>query len=431
MDTRSGVTFSVNGVTADFRKETLRDQSGKPIDLRPQCFAVLRYLTENADRLVTKDELMQAVWPGTTVTDDSLVQCIHKIREALQDHRHAVLKTVRRRGYRLLIPEEIDGLAQDAAPPVPVKATTAKTVSRLALAAVAALMLAGGALAWRMFEGASPRTGDAPISVAVSRSDDLRSDPERRYLADGSTEDLLVDLELVLAVDVSASMDSGERRLQRQGFAAAFRSPKVLQGIRSGPHGRIAVAYVEWGDPSRQALVMPWRLVNDAASAESIARFLEQAPINRFFWTSMSGALRYAAELFDGNGFVGERRVIDVSGDGPNNIGPPVVPARDEVIRQGVTVNGLPIMIHIDSDEGRYSIDGLDIYYKDCVVGGPGAFVVALKDPDQFAATIERKLMQEIAGRPDSSGPIEQVEHPAHMDCLAGEKNARRLLQLK
>ncbi len=245
-----------------------------------------------------------------------------------------------------------------------------------------------------------------------------------------TAEELPVDLELVLAVDVSRSMDKDEQHLQREGYVEAFRSPKVLQAIRSGPYGRIAVAYVEWGDPSRQALVMPWRLIDDAASAEAVSRFLAEVPINRFSTTSIAGALRYSADLFDGNGFAGERQVIDISGDGPNDVGLPVVPARDAAISLGITVNGLPIMIHTQLDDELPSIEGLDFYYEDCVIGGPGAFVVTITEPDQFATTIERKLILEIAGRPNLSNSVVEVERPDHMDCLAGEKNARRLLPL-
>jgi len=245
-----------------------------------------------------------------------------------------------------------------------------------------------------------------------------------------TAEKLPVDLELVLAVDVSASMDRDEQRLQREGYVAAFRSPRVLQAIRSGPYGRIAVAYVEWGGPRSQDLVVPWELIDGDASAASVSRLLVQRPINHFTTTSISAALRFSVDLLDANGFASERQVIDISGDGPNDAGPPVAPARDAVIAEGVTVNGLPIMIHLASDNGQYSIEGLDLYYEDCVVGGPGAFVVAITALDQFAAAIERKLIMEIAGRLDVPTPITEMQRRFRIDCLSGENSPTHLLPL-
>jgi hypothetical protein len=241
--------------------------------------------------------------------------------------------------------------------------------------------------------------------------------------------DLPVDLELVLAVDVSPSMEPDEQLLQRQGYIAAFRSEKVLDAIEQGAIGRIAVTYVEWGGAESQNIVLPWTLIEGRKSAEEVAAALSQAPPERFFGTSIAGALAFSTNLFKENGFAGERLAIDISGDGPNNVGPPVLPVRDAVVRHGVTINGLPIMIRMDT--GLYSITGLDFYYEDCVIGGPGAFIVVIKSRDQFRDAIERKLILEISRRANEIVPVVEVKRPDHMNCLAGEKNSGRLLPLK
>ena len=240
-----------------------------------------------------------------------------------------------------------------------------------------------------------------------------------------------VDLALVLAVDVSASISTREQRLQRQGYVAAFRSPGVIEAIRSGPMGRIAVAYVEWSGPSYQTIAVPWTLVDGSESAENFASRLEAEPLSREFDTSIAGAIAFSAELLASIPFSANRKVIDISSNGPNNTGPPVVPARDAVLAKGITVNGLPVMVKISWSGGLYSIAGLDFYFEDCVIGGPGAFVVAVKHPDEFKRAIERKLVLEIA---DRSGTIHLAalhKRPERMDCLAGEKNSGRLLPVE
>ena len=246
-----------------------------------------------------------------------------------------------------------------------------------------------------------------------------------------SANDIPVDLELVLAVDVSASMSDDEQYLQRQGYVASFQSPQVLTAVRSGPLRRIAVTYVEWGDPRTQAIVLPWTLIEDKTSAMEVSFVLADAPINHFFGTSIAGALTYSGALFDGNGFAGERRVIDISGDGPNNLAPPVVPARDAVVVRGITINGLPIMTHLTWGGGLYSIEGLDFYFEDCVIGGPGAFVIPIRRREDIATAIRQKLVLDIAGPNKGPEPIAFVDRPKHVDCLAGEKNSGRLLPLK
>jgi len=246
--------------------------------------------------------------------------------------------------------------------------------------------------------------------------------------------DVPVDLELVLAVDVSGSMDEDERALQRGGYVAAFLHPEVLAAIAGGVYGRIAVTYVEWAGPRSQTVVIPWRALDGEASATAFAATLKAAPTAHIHGTSISGALAFASTLFEDNGFAGSRQAIDVSGDGPNNMGAPVVPARDAVVARGVTINGLPLTLRADSPWGApYGGLGaalLELYYEDCVIGGPGAFFLSVREPEQLADAIRRKLVLEIAGRPPALMPAQLAPPPqradertAHgVDCLIGEK---------
>lgn len=153
-----------------------------------------------------------------------------------------------------------------------------------------------------------------------------------------------VDLELVLAVDVSGSVDQDEARLQRDGYVAALTDPQVIDAIRGGLHGRVAIAYVEWAGYRHRRLVADWHLVRDRPTAEALARRIAAAPIATGVSTSISGAIHFALPMFGAGGFQGERRVIDISGDGPNNDGPDVTTARDAALAMGVTINGLPIL---------------------------------------------------------------------------------------
>ncbi len=229
-----------------------------------------------------------------------------------------------------------------------------------------------------------------------------------------------VDLELVLAVDVSGSMDREEQQLQRAGYVAAITRPEVLAAIRTGIYGRLAVIYVEWAGPGAQAVAVPWRLVEDEASAEAFAAELADAPFARIRGTSISGGLKFAARLFEGNGYEGMRRVIDISGDGPNNMGGPVVPVRDAILRQGIVINGLPIMLR-PSMWGGQLMAALDLYYTDCVIGGPGSFVLPVEEPEQLAEAIRQKLLLEIAGS-EPSVVLAQAEGRERVDCMVGER---------
>jgi uncharacterized protein DUF1194 len=199
-----------------------------------------------------------------------------------------------------------------------------------------------------------------------------------------------VDLQLVLAVDVSGSVNQARFELQRDGYVAAFRNARVLETIRSGPHQAIAVTMVQWTGPALQVHVVPWTRVADAASAEALASAVAAAPRRLFGGgTSISGAIDYAVTLFPESPFRGTRRVIDISGDGANNRGRLVNLARDEAVAADIGINGLPILA-LEPD--------LDGYYEHNVIGGPGAFVIAAKDYESFADAILKKLITEIAG---------------------------------
>ncbi|MFG1419023.1 DUF1194 domain-containing protein [Xanthobacter sp. V0B-10] len=233
-----------------------------------------------------------------------------------------------------------------------------------------------------------------------------------------------VDLELVLAVDVSYSMDTEEQALQRDGYAAAVTSPEFLDALRLGPRGRIAVAYVEWAGESEQQVVVSWRVIDGRESAHAFADTLKAAPLRRIYRTSISGALLYSADQFDLNGFNGLRRVIDISGDGVNNQGPPVQVARDSVLERGITVNGLPLVMK-RAESSAIDVPELDIYYEDCVIGGPGAFVIPVEHIAEFARAIKTKLVLEVAGVEPSAAPGLAVPASARApraSCTIGEK---------
>jgi hypothetical protein len=232
-----------------------------------------------------------------------------------------------------------------------------------------------------------------------------------------------VDLELVLAVDVSRSMDFGEMQVQRDGYVAAFRDPEVIKSIESGAIGRIAVTYVEWASSAYQVVVVPWRVIGNGDEAEVFAGLLEAAPIGRERGTSISGGLLFSARQLGINQEAGTRRVIDISGDGANNTGAPVAPMRDQLVDQGITINGLPILIRPTELYGSQDNAQLDTYYEDCVIGGPGAFMITVDDVSRFEAAIRRKLVLEIAGLPARViRAAETVRPEPRVDCLAGEK---------
>jgi uncharacterized protein DUF1194 len=237
-----------------------------------------------------------------------------------------------------------------------------------------------------------------------------------------------VDLELVIAVDVSLSMDLEEQRLQRDGYVAAFRDAEVHKAITSGPHGRIVVTYMEWAGPPTQQVVIPWTVIDGPQAAQALADRLENVPISRARMTSISAALDFSGRLFETSGMRGIRRVIDVSGDGPNNAGPPVMHVRDELVSKGIVINGLPILLKLPS--GYFDIADLDRYYADCVIGGTGSFMLPIKDRSEFRTATRRKLLLEISGLEPPARLI-RVESPAAeggSDCFIGERQWRRYM---
>lgn len=211
-------------------------------------------------------------------------------------------------------------------------------------------------------------------------------------------EAVAVDLQLVLAVDVSRSIDDDEYALQKHGYAAAFTNPAVLSAIKETAHGRIAVTLMEWSGADFQKVVVPWMQVSDQASGQRFSNAVMTAPRSFWGWTSISGAIDAAVPLFATSGFEGTRKVIDVSGDGVNNSGRPAASARDDALRDGITINGLVIMDD-RPNPGFVQIPQppLDEFYRDNVIGGPGAFVMSIKGFDTFAVAIVNKLVREIA----------------------------------
>jgi hypothetical protein len=250
-----------------------------------------------------------------------------------------------------------------------------------------------------------------------------------------------VDLELVLAVDISQSMDEDEHTLQRNGYVDAFRHKDVVNALMSGPEGKIAVVYMEWAGDFDPIVAVPWTIIDSEKSALAFADRLAKEPIYGEQRTSISNALIKATELIEGNSIASHRQAIDVSGDGANNAGPLVELVRDEVVKRGITINGLPIML--DKPKEFYDIDHLDRYYKHCVIGGPSSFIAPVFDLKHLSATIRKKLVMEIAGlevapetapiqfgdageqqSPAKSGIIRaQLKLPAaKTDCTIGEQ---------
>jgi hypothetical protein len=267
------------------------------------------------------------------------------------------------------------------------------------LAAIATLLLTAAA-----FAAAAPRLDAAPA-------------PRGQAAQEVST----VDVELVLAVDISYSMDPDELALQREGYARALTSTDFLNALRQGIHGKVAITYFEWAGAAEQRVVVPWRVVTGPESAGSVAEEIMQAPIRRAARTSISGALLFGMRLFESSGQRGIRRVIDVSGDGANNSGQIVTIARDEVLSKGITINGLPIMLKRPT-YSTMDIELLDEYYEDCVIGGPAAFVVPVKDRDKFVEAIRTKLVLEIATLTPQARVIKTSASNPRVPCTIGER---------
>lgn len=217
-----------------------------------------------------------------------------------------------------------------------------------------------------------------------------------------SAQEGAVDLALVLAVDVSRSIDEEEARLQREGYRNAMADPAVIAAITGGTLGAIGVAYLEWAAYTAQRLIVPWTRIGSAAEARAWSDRLARSPRESLNWTSLSGALRFSREVLSQCPWEATRRVIDVSGDGVNNNGPPAEPERDRLVAEGVTINGLPI-VNDRPNFGMVPNGDLEPYYRDSVIGGPGAFLVVANDFGVFGEAIRRKLIAEIAGNDPSS----------------------------
>jgi hypothetical protein len=214
-----------------------------------------------------------------------------------------------------------------------------------------------------------------------------------------------VDAAIVLAADVSRSIDEDEFDLQRRGYAAAIVSAKLMEAIRSGPHGAIALAYVEWAGEGEQKVVVDWTVLRAPADAEKFAAALTAAPRSFVGRTAIGTALDFAMGLFAEGGIAADRKVVDVSGDGTSNQGRAVAEARDDAVRAGAVINGLSIFNRRAAASGGYLAlhtsppGGLAQYYRDNVIGGPGAFVLPIDDFGKFGDAMIRKLTAEIASR--------------------------------
>ncbi len=237
-----------------------------------------------------------------------------------------------------------------------------------------------------------------------------------------------VDLELVLAVDVSGSIDDEEARLQREGFAAALTNPHIVRAIKSGSLGRVAVMYVEWSGLDRHRIVVEWTVIENESDARDFAEDIAGASVFRGQWTSISSMIDQGLKYLDENEYAGARRVIDISGDGENNNGDPVLGARDRAVAAGVTINGLPIVNDRVGPNGMAPSPALDVYYRDCVIGGPGAFMVVARGFNDFARAIRRKLFLELSGWDNEPRRVRAALMP-ETDCLAGERRTLKELQ--
>ena len=270
---------------------------------------------------------------------------------------------------------------------------------------IGAAVLFAGAMAGGDVAGLAAPNPKAPV---VAQSADQPGAPS-------------VDVELILAVDVSYSMDMDELAIQREGYAQAIMSKEFLQALKSLPNGKIAVTYFEWAASSDQKIIIPWRLIDGPETADAVAEEILKTPIRRASRPSISGAIYFAMPLFDENPYKGARRVIDISGDGPNNNGAPVTGAREMALSKGIVINGLPIMVK-EPSYSTMDIDNLDWYYEDCVIGGPGSFVVAIKDREKFKEAIRAKLLLEVAGRTPERRVVPVAEKEPRVSCLIGEK---------
>jgi hypothetical protein len=235
-----------------------------------------------------------------------------------------------------------------------------------------------------------------------------------------AAEQMPVDLELLLAVDISGSIDADEARLQREGYARALIDKDVIKAIRGGIHGKIAIAYFDWSDAYVQNPIMDWTLVQDEASARRVAQHLLDTQTRTARRTSITGAINYAIPRFGAGAYKGLRRVLDVSGDGPNNDGGPIDLARDKAVSSGIVINGLVILNGKQNTWGFPQLEDLDRYYEGCVIGGPGSFVVVAEGFDTFHEAVRRKLILEIATAPAVPPAWQRIGPPVFHKAQSG-----------
>lgn len=238
--------------------------------------------------------------------------------------------------------------------------------------------------------------------------------------------DIEVDLQLFLAVDVSRSMTDRELEIQRRGYVEALTSDEVVAAVERGYLGRIALTYVEWANASSQRIIVDWTLIENAADLRNFANQLTIRLEDGLKRTSISSVITYAARDIDRNGFTSLRKVIDVSGDGPNNSGAPVHQARDQAVEKGIVINGLPLMTR-EGQDLKWHLPDLDRYYSACVIGGPGAFVVPVYEWEQFPAAVRRKLVLEMAGASPITPAAFHMNRISPTDCNIGEHILREM----
>jgi hypothetical protein len=271
---------------------------------------------------------------------------------------------------------------------------------------------------WRASLAFAVAIGLAALAVAGIGGNAASMPPLR---VDSRPSAIPVDVELVLAVDISYSMDPEEQALQKEGYVAALTSREFMQALKQGMHGKIAITYFEWAGAHIHHMVVPWRVIDGPESADSVANEIARSPLRRGSRTSISGALLYAMPLFDSSGYRGVRKVIDISGDGTNNHGPLVTLTRDDVLANGIVINGLPIMLK-RPNFGGMDLAELDIYFEDCVIGGPGAFVIPIRERDQFKDAIRTKLVLEVAGRVPPPRVMPAAADKPRVSCTIGER---------
>ena len=206
------------------------------------------------------------------------------------------------------------------------------------------------------------------------------------------------DVALALAVDVSISVSEREKKLQRRGYVEAFRSDEVIDAILAGPYGSIAVTYFEWSGAVEPSVVVPWVVIDSKESAYGFADLLSRNTTRKKDTTSISGAMLFAQRLLNKRRGLARRLVLDISGDGPNNHGIPVEEARDRLVVDGITINGLPIMVNANQVFAGFDLSELDTYYRDRVIGGNGAFLISALSWREFPDAVRRKLVLEISG---------------------------------